>query len=97
MELYNPEQVKSLLTDFFKNSHIEVIDTTGTLDHYKVMVVSDDFEGKSLVQRHQLVNLALAEPLKGPIHALSIEAYTKEEYSQKANPASPNQPKAIQF
>lgn len=42
--------------------------------HVKVTVVSAAFAGKSLIQRHRLVNAALAEELTGPIHALQIVA-----------------------
>ena len=81
--LLTPEQVKGLLADFFGNAQIQVMDLTGTNDHYKTVIVSEKFEGKSLVQRHQLVNEALKEPLKGPIHALTIEAHTPEEAKTK--------------
>jgi BolA family transcriptional regulator, general stress-responsive regulator len=42
--------------------------------HVKVTIVSDKFTGLSLIARHRLVNGALAEELKGPIHALQIIA-----------------------
>lgn len=42
--------------------------------HVKVTIVSEQFAGKSLIARHRLVNSALAEELKGPIHALQIVA-----------------------
>lgn len=46
--------------------------------HYAVLVVSDLFKGKSLVERHRMVYDALAE-LKGQIHALGIKAMTCNE------------------
>ncbi len=42
--------------------------------HVKVTIVSEKFAGMSLIARHRLVNGALAEELKGPIHALQIIA-----------------------
>ncbi|SMG65676.1 BolA-like protein [methanotrophic bacterial endosymbiont of Bathymodiolus sp.] len=47
--------------------------------HYHVMIVSDAFTGKSLVQRHQLIYKALGELMKQEIHALGIEAFTPTE------------------
>lgn len=47
--------------------------------HFKVTVVSDAFEGKSRIERHMLVNEALAEELRGPIHMLQIKATTPAE------------------
>ena len=51
----------------------------GRETHFKVVVVSARFAGQSLVQRHRLVNAALADELRGGVHALSIEALTPEE------------------
>ena len=42
--------------------------------HVKVTIVSAVCLGKSLIQRHRLINACLAEELKGPIHALQIIA-----------------------
>lgn len=77
------EEVKKLLEDALPGARVAVDDLTGTMDHYRVIVLSDLFEGKTLVKRHQMVNLALAEPLKGPLHALTIEAYTPAQWRSK--------------
>lgn len=42
--------------------------------HYRVYIVSDAFRGKSRVERHRLVNAALATELAGGLHALAIHA-----------------------
>jgi len=42
--------------------------------HFRVKIQSEVFQGKSLVQRHRLVNEVLAEELRGPVHALAISA-----------------------
>lgn len=47
--------------------------------HFRVLVVSAMFAGKSRLARHRLVNEALAEELKGKIHALAIEAFAPDE------------------
>jgi len=54
-------------------------DMTGTADHYELTVVAAAFAGQSLVERHRLVYAALAEPLRGPLHAVTIKTYTPEE------------------
>ena len=54
-------------------------DLTGTEDHWEARVVSAVFEGKSLMQRHRLVFGALAEEMKGPIHALTLDVRTPAE------------------
>jgi BolA-like protein 1 len=50
--------------------------------HFRVVVVSDVFQGKSLVERHRQVNDALKEELAGPVHALAIKAHTPAEVSR---------------
>lgn len=47
--------------------------------HFSIVVVSDQFAGRTRLQRHQLVYAALAELLRTDIHALSIEARAPQE------------------
>lgn len=50
--------------------------------HYHVTLVAEDFNGKSSVQRHQLVYRALGDLMKTEIHALGINALTSNEHTQ---------------
>ncbi|TXD34600.1 BolA family transcriptional regulator [Lujinxingia vulgaris] len=61
-------------------ARVQVQDLTGTMDHYKAVVISEHFAGKSLVARHRAIYQALAEEMKGPIHALTLEVFTPEEW-----------------
>ncbi len=63
----------------------------GKETHFKVVVVSDAFDGKPLVQRHRLVNEALAEEFRSGVHALSIHAYTPAQWTARGGdiPKSP--------
>ncbi|OGI56863.1 MAG: hypothetical protein A3D32_05290 [Candidatus Muproteobacteria bacterium RIFCSPHIGHO2_02_FULL_60_13] len=47
--------------------------------HFAVTIVSPRFQGKTPVQRHQMIYQALGEMMKTEIHALSIQAFTPEE------------------
>jgi BolA protein len=47
--------------------------------HFSVTVVSAAFAGKSRLERHRMVNAALAEELAGCVHALAVSALTPEE------------------
>lgn len=47
--------------------------------HFYVTIVSARFEGKSPLQRHQMIYQALGDMMKKEIHALSIEALTPDE------------------
>ncbi|MBM3368767.1 MAG: BolA family transcriptional regulator [Betaproteobacteria bacterium] len=57
--------------------HLEVI---GDGRHFQAMIVSAAFEGKSRVQRHQLVYRALGERMREEIHALSMQTLTPGEW-----------------
>lgn len=47
--------------------------------HFRVLIVSSCFAGKPRLERHRMVNAALAAELKGGIHALAIHAYAPGE------------------
>jgi BolA protein len=53
----------------------------GSETHFKVVIVSDAFEGLGLVDRHRRVNAALADELKTGLHALTIRALTPTQWS----------------
>jgi len=42
--------------------------------HFRVYIVSEAFKGKSRIERHRMVNAALASELAGSVHALAIHA-----------------------
>lgn len=81
--------IKTKLNDALAPESLEVADNSqahaghaGTQSgggHYHVRVVADAFNGKSLVQRHQLIYQALGDLMKHEIHALGIEAFTTTE------------------
>jgi stress-induced morphogen len=65
--------IRDLLVAAFPGGQVDVEDRTGGGDHFQVTVVSDAFNGLSLIQQHKLVNAALAGPLAdGTIHELRI-------------------------
>ncbi len=55
-----------------EDGHEAVFDGSGET-HFRVRIVSPAFVGKSRIERHQAVNAALADELKGGLHALAIE------------------------
>lgn len=64
----------------------------GSESHFKVVIVSEQFEGQKLLARHQSVNHSLADELENHIHALAIHTYTESEWHELRDgaPASPN-------
>jgi stress-induced morphogen len=72
------------LTEYIRrampDAAVSMTDRTGTMDHLKVVVVSEAFRGKNLLDRHRLIYQALDAPMKdGRIHALELTAHTKDE------------------
>ncbi len=87
--------IERKLQEELQPRHLEVINEShghnvppGSETHFKVVVVSDAFAGKRLVQRHQLVYGILAEQMAGGVHALALHTRTPEEWQGEA-PTSP--------
>lgn len=59
-----------------------VDESDGCGGKFAALIVSDKFEGKSLLQRHRLVNGALAEELK-TIHAFSQKTFTPAQWEEE--------------
>lgn len=51
--------------------------------HFAAVVVSPAFEGKTLVQQHQMVYDALGDHMTRSVHAMEIKTYTPEEYEAR--------------
>lgn len=79
----SPDEIKSALEKALPGSTIAVQDLTGGGDHFQVVVVSSSFEGKGLVDQHQMVYGALKESLGSErIHALALKTYTPEQWQR---------------
>lgn len=79
-------------------THLEVLNEShrhnvpeGSESHFKLTIVSEQFNSKMLVARHRMINQLLADELAGSVHALAMHTYTPEEWTEKnaQSPASP--------
>lgn len=95
-------QVQSTIEQKLKSGlsprHLEVINEShmhsvppNSETHFKVVVVSDAFEGKRKVARHQQVYGLLSDELAGPVHALALHTYDPGEWSERSG-AAPDSP-----
>lgn len=74
-----PEQVKARLEQAYPDGAVEVVDLTGTHDHYQVAIVSQAFEGLSRIQQQRHVMAVFDAELKtGEVHALTIKTALKK-------------------
>lgn len=72
--------VKTKLTSAFPNGQVEVRDPMQDDTHLEATIVSDDFTGKSRLQRHRLVNEAIADAFgSNELHALQITTRSPDE------------------
>lgn len=75
--MISPEQVETMIKAELPDAQVQVQDLTGGGDHLQAIVVSSQFEGKSLVKQHQLVYGALQQAMASEaIHALALKTYT---------------------
>lgn len=75
----------------FAPQHLDVVNESymhnvpkGSETHFKVVVVTDQFDGKPLIQRHRMVNAALKQELDEGVHALSILSKTPKQWEANA-------------
>lgn len=78
--------IEKKIKDKFEPVYLEVVNESykhsvpkGSESHFKIVVVSEAFEGKALIQRHRVINEILADEIK-LIHALSIQAKTPTQW-----------------
>ena len=72
----NRERLESLLKDGFPEAEIELIDLAGDNNHWKAVIVSPQFAGKSRIAQHQMVYASLKGKMDGAdgeLHALALE------------------------
>jgi BolA protein len=95
------QQIERKLRQQFAPLHLEVSNESamhdvpeGSESHFRVVLVTGQFEGKPLVQRHRAVNATLREELQGRIHALALHTMTPEEWFAK-NGEAPESPPCL--
>lgn len=74
------EEIQRMIEQGIAGSKV-MLDGDGT--HFYAVVVSDEFNGKNMVQRHQMVYKTLGEKMGKEVHALSIRALTSEEWEKQ--------------
>ena len=78
----NPTEVTALIEAGFENAAVQVRSEDNT--HYEAIVVAAEFAGKRPLARHQLIYKTLGTLMGNEIHALSIRAFTPEEWRQQS-------------
>ncbi|KAF0192389.1 MAG: bola family transcriptional regulator [Gammaproteobacteria bacterium] len=66
-----------------------IVQIDGDGVHFEVVVASDQFAGKSLLQQQRIVYGTLGNRMQSEIHALSMKTYTKTEWEQLGSASAP--------
>lgn len=90
------QRIMAAVTQAIQPSHIDVINEShnhggpGTETHYKLIAVSEVFQGQRAVARHQRIYAVTAAERDTGLHALALHLYTPEEWA--AIDAAPDSP-----
>ena len=74
------EELKKVIEDGIPSAQVAV---QGDGDHFEATVVSPAFEGKSMVQQHQMVYGSLGDLMQGAVHALALRTFTPEKWDKQ--------------
>jgi len=77
-----PSDIAQLIQAGFEDADVNVASDDNT--HFEAVVVALEFSGKRPLARHQLVYQTLGSLVGNEIHALSIRAFTPDEWEQQA-------------
>lgn len=79
--------IEKKLLEHLAPEHLEVVNESsrhnvpvGSETHFKAVIVSHQFDGKRLINRHRQVNALLAQELANDVHALALHTYTPDEW-----------------
>ena len=79
--MITPQEISQLIEQGLPDSEARVLSEDNT--HFEAVVVSPGFEGQRPLKRHQMVYACLGNRVGKEIHALSIRAYTPDEWSRQ--------------
>ena len=74
------EELKKLIEQGVPSAQVSV---KGDGDHFEAIVVSEAFEGKSMVQQHQMVYGSLGNLMGGAVHALALRTFTPGQWEKQ--------------
>jgi len=75
-----PTEIKALIDAGLPGAEVRIASDDNT--HYAALVISESFAGKRPIARHQLVYQCLGTRMGNEIHAMSIRAYTPDEWRE---------------
>ena len=77
------KEITSMIKQAIPNAEVNVVDLKGTGDHFSALIISDAFEGVSLVDRHKMIYNSISDVMTTKIHAMQIKTLTKNEWAKQ--------------
>jgi BolA protein len=95
-------RIEQALSESLTPMHLEVTDESqmhsvpaGAESHFKVLVVSEAFDGERPIGRHRRINALLQDELASGLHALAIHAWTPDEWFDRGGGQAPESPQCM--
>mgnify|MGYP000259433835 CR=1 FL=1 len=88
------QQIEDKIIAAFDPHHLEVENESHnhsgnrTDSHFRLVIVSDEFDGVRLIGRHRKVNALMADELANGIHALALHTFTLKEWQDRGQSAT---------
>ena len=78
-----PVEVKARIETLAPGTEAEIIDLTGTMDHYQAIIISPAFDGKMMIEQHRMVmGILQSEIDSGEVHALTMRTFSPVQYQK---------------
>ncbi len=84
------DEIRGLIQQAMPDAQVDLEDLTGGADHWRAVVVSQAFDGRSRIEQHQLVYASLGDEMKGRIHALQLKTLTPAQAAQAGLASTPS-------
>ncbi|MBL95062.1 MAG: BolA family transcriptional regulator [Magnetovibrio sp.] len=95
------EQIRTKIEEALHPKHLEILNEShmhnvpsDSETHFKLVIVTDQFDGKSRIERHKIINNLLALELSSQVHALSLLTLTTPEWDSNNKKIQPS-PKCL--
>lgn len=76
-------KIKKILKDKLEDAEIFLQDMTGEKNHFNLIIISNQFEGLSLIEQHKIIYNALGDMITNEIHALQLKTLTWEQWKKE--------------
>ena len=78
------EDLRNILEQAFPGEPVFLENPQGDNNHFQCVVVSRQFDGKTMVERHQMVYKAMGNAMDSAVHAFALKTYTPEQWAEQS-------------